>query len=712
MWFVMMMFWLNDGVADQLWDAARAGDLVKVKALITAGTDVNVKTKYGATALTYACDKGHLDLVRYLVESGAEINIKDTFYEAAPISWALFNEHDDVVVYLVEAGSEDVAQVFSFGLQRNNVVLAKAAIDSKRLDLSLVGAAKAKLNEESPAELVALLEAVELPAVEDQHQVSPERLAVLSGTFHQLDLGMTVELKVENGLLAGVILPDRTFTLMAKSDSTFDVIEQPGQSIEFKQNAEGAMVFDFKVGDNAYSFNRGPFPNEEPAEQAVIEPEPQPVRSNPRPWPMFRGTNADGNADGQAVPTRWDVEKGENIAWRTAVAGLANASPVVWGDKVFVLTAISGSGDHSFKPGLYGDVDSVEDVSKHSFRVIAVNLFDGKVIWDKEVVNAAPAVKRHLKATHANSTPATDGQHLVVLFGSVGLLSSYDFDGNKEWSVDLGPLDAGWFYDKTYQWGHASSPVIYRDTVVVQADIQGQSFIAAYHLKDGSLAWKTNRDEIPTWGTPTVVRGAIDEIVTNGPRIRSYKADSGELLWEMSPNSEVTVATPIYANNLVYVTGGYPPARPVYAFRPGGKGDLSQADNQTHLAWSKSKGGTYMPTPIAYGKYLFTVANDGRVTTYDAVSGEQLGRYRLGAGVSLCSSPIAADGRLFFAADSGEVIVVTASENMRELARNDMGEILMATPAASDGVLLVRGLQNLYAIRQGENGLKAPSKDP
>lgn len=702
----MLLIWMIHaaffGTPEALWDAARAGDLGQVKALVESGVDVNSATKYGATALTYACDKGHLAVVEFLVEKGADINAVDTFYQATPLSWALFNDHDDIVVFLIGAGVKDVGQAFSFGVNGGKPQLVKAAIDSGRLDPELIKAVKSKFDDETPEAILELVNAVELPPEAPGLQLDEAHLQRLAGAFHNEELGMTVEITAAENQLQGVILPDRKFTLKPISETAFHVLEQPGQTFVFSVEAEEVSGLEVQTGARNYAFKTGPLPQPTVAEEIVEAApplDPEPVFGTAKNWPMFRGQNADGNADGQGVPTQWNAEDGTHIAWKTAIPGLGNASPVIWGSHVFLATAVSSSGDDTFRPGLYGDVNSVEDVSPHSFRLLCLDLESGKINWDREVLNAPPLVKRHLKSTHANSTPVTNGNEVVVLFGSVGVMACYGMKGEERWRLDLGAMDSGWFYDKSYQWGHASSPIIYKDTVIVQVDVQSGSYIAAFQLKDGHQVWRTDRDEIPTWGSPNVVTGEVDEVVTNGPKIRSYHAVSGELLWEMSPNSEVTVATPIFANGLVYVTGGYPPARPVYAVKPGGRGDLSQEANKRFVAWSLSKGGTYMPTPIAYGKYLFTVANDGRLTCYDAQTGEIEGRYRLGAGVSLCASPIAADGRLYFATDSGEVIVITADTKFRELARNPMGEILMATPAASARTLVVRGLKHTFGIR-------------
>jgi outer membrane protein assembly factor BamB len=191
-----------------------------------------------------------------------------------------------------------------------------------------------------------------------------------------------------------------------------------------------------------------------------------------------------------------------------------------------------------------------------------------------------------------------------------------------------------------------------------------------------------------------------DQVVTNGPKIRGYDAATGKLLWTLGPNSEVTVGTPVVGEGLVFVTGGYPPARPIYAVKPTASGDISLPKDKTSsdaIAWSNTSG-TYIPTPLYYDGILYTCSNDGVLTAYQAKSGERLYRARVGGGGSFAASPIAADGRLYFANEDGDVIVVRAGPKYEELAKNPMKEVIMGTPAISGGTLIVRTLSHVYGI--------------
>jgi len=422
-------------------------------------------------------------------------------------------------------------------------------------------------------------------------------------------------------------------------------------------------------------------------------------------WPSFRGPQASGVGEG-TTPAAWNVEKSENVVWKTAIPGLAHSSPVVWGDRVFVTTAVSTEADPALRVGLYGDVDSVETKFEHSWRTYSLDKKTGKILWEKVAHVGMPKVKRHTKATHANSSPATDGKHVVALFGSAGLFV-YDFAGKLLWKKDLGVLDSGWFYDPSYQWEFGSSPVIYKNLVILQIDVQKSSHLVAFDLKDGRQVWRTERDEIPGWSTPSVFEtGKRAELVTNGTKgIRGYDPLTGKELWKLTPNSEIVTPTPIMAHGLFYVTSGYRPINPIYAIRPGASGDITLEqgkDSSPAIAWSKPKGGPYMPTPIVYGDYLYTCQNNGLLTAYNAKTGEEVYKERIAGTrtVAFTASPVAADGKLYFPGEEGEVFTVKAGPKFELLATNPMGEVLMASPAISDGMLIIRGQRHVFAIAQ------------
>jgi outer membrane protein assembly factor BamB len=421
-------------------------------------------------------------------------------------------------------------------------------------------------------------------------------------------------------------------------------------------------------------------------------------------WPAFRGANAAGVADGRPTAVKWNVTTGDGVAWKTPVPGLAVSSPIVWGDRVFVSTAVSSDPDQKLRTGLYGDVEPVNDASKHTWHLIAIDKKTGRMLWDKVAYEGIPKTKRHPKSSQASPTPVTDGTHVIVSFGSQGLYA-YDFDGRQLWKQDLGVLNAGWFFDPDYEWGVGSSPIIYRNLVIVQCDIQRHSFIAAFDTATGKQAWRTERDEIPSWSTPAIfeVNGKAELVTQATTFIRGYDAMTGKELWKLSGNSEITIPTPIVGPGIVVITNGYRGVQPIFAVKPGASGDITPKDNQTKsdaIAWSTNRGGPYIPTPVIYGDLLYVLQINGVLAAYKVATGERVYQERLGGGAAaFTASPIVADGKVYCASEDGDVFVVKAGPAYELLAKNTIGEALMATPAVSDGLLIFRGAKNVYAIK-------------
>jgi outer membrane protein assembly factor BamB len=323
-------------------------------------------------------------------------------------------------------------------------------------------------------------------------------------------------------------------------------------------------------------------------------------------------------------------------------------------------------------------------------------------VWDRVAHEGNPKTKRHPKSSQASPTPVTDGRHVVVSFGSEGLYA-YDFDGKQLWQQDLGVLNAGWFFDPDYEWGVGSSPIIYKNMVIVQCDIQKNSFLAAFDVETGKPVWRTTRDEIPSWSTPTIFESnGRAELVTQATTFtRGYDPNTGKELWRLSGNSEITIPTPIVGPGFIVVTNGYRGVQPIYAIKPGASGDITLKGDETksdYIAWSSKRGGPYIPTPVIYGEQLYTL-NNGVLTAYNVTTGERIYQERLGGtGGAFSASPIAADGKLYLSSEDGDVFVVKAGPKYELLAKNTIGEVIIATPAVSDGLLIVRGLKNVYAI--------------
>ncbi|MEC9093403.1 MAG: PQQ-binding-like beta-propeller repeat protein, partial [Planctomycetota bacterium] len=349
-------------------------------------------------------------------------------------------------------------------------------------------------------------------------------------------------------------------------------------------------------------------------------------------------------------------------------------------------------------------VASVNDHSEHEFVTFCFNKENGQMVWRKTAGKAIPKVKRHLKSTHANSTVATNGQFVVAWFASEGVFC-YTMEGKLAWKKDLGLLDSGWFYNREYQWQFGASPIIAEDKLILLCDIQDQSFIACYTLKTGELIWRSDRDEIPSWSTPTVVKTPSGKvIVTNATKAaRGYDLQSGKELWRIEKNSEIAVPTPFAARNLIFVSSGYRPVQPIYAIRLDARGDLTLAPDtkqSEYIAWSENRGGPYMPSPIVYGDFLYTCANSGIVTCYQATTGKQVYKKRLRIkGIrSFTGSPIAADGHLFFTSEDGETAVVKAGPHFELVANNSCGETCLTTAAISDGKFILRSEKRLIAF--------------
>jgi outer membrane protein assembly factor BamB len=420
-------------------------------------------------------------------------------------------------------------------------------------------------------------------------------------------------------------------------------------------------------------------------------------------WPQFRGIGATGVSEGRPMPAVWNVAAGTNVLWKTAVPGLGLSSPVVWGDKLCVTSAISGKADAKLRPGLYGDIESVPDDTSHEWHVYCLDKKTGKIAWQQTANTGVPKIKRHMKSTHANSTLATDGQRLVAFFGSEGLYA-YDLKGKLLWKKDLGVLDAGFYMVPEAQWETGSSPVIHDGIVVVQADVQKGSFLAAFDVRDGKELWRSARSDVPTWGTPTIhqVNGQTQVIVNGMRHAGAYDLKTGKEIWKLTGGGDIPVPTPVVSDGLVYLTNAHGPMSPVYAIRDTASGDISlpkDASSNAGVAWSYPRDGGYMCTPLVYRGLVYIVKFNGVLNVYDAKTGEKKFQERFAGGTSaFTASPVASDGKVYFANEDGQVFVLKASPTYELLSTNDMGGAVLATPAISEGRLLFRTQKDLIAI--------------
>ncbi len=421
-------------------------------------------------------------------------------------------------------------------------------------------------------------------------------------------------------------------------------------------------------------------------------------------WPSFRGPGGSGVAEGAAAPTSWDVPNNKGVKWRTAVPGLAHSSPVVWGNQVCLATAVNSAASADLKVGLYGNIESANDQSEHRWMVMCFDKQTGKPLWERTAHAGVPKVKRHTKSTHASSTLATDGRYIVAFFGSEGLYA-FDMKGTQVWKKDFGLLDSGFFMVPAAQWAFASSPVIYGDRVIVQADVQKGSFVAALDLATGRELWRTPRGDVPTWSTPAVYpsKGGAQVIVNGWKHIGGYDLATGKEVWRMTGGGDIPVPTPISSHGLIFITNSHGGKSPVYAVRPTAEGDITLKGEETsngHIAWSAARDGAYMQTPLVYGDLLYVCKDNGVLSVFDVKSGERHYQSRLADGrTGFSASPVASNGRIYFTSEEGDVYVIKAGPTFEQLAVNPLGEVAMATPAISDGVMFFRTRTHLVAVR-------------
>ncbi|MFT5110502.1 MAG: outer membrane protein assembly factor BamB [Pseudoalteromonas tetraodonis] len=415
-------------------------------------------------------------------------------------------------------------------------------------------------------------------------------------------------------------------------------------------------------------------------------------------WPQFRGTAAMGIADNPALPDTWSETK--NVAWKVPVAGMGWSSPVVWGDRIFLTTAVSEGEIEKVKAGLYFGGERPKPKDVHEWRVLCLDLKTGKELWNKLVHKGIPAQARHLKNSYASETPITDGERVYAYIGNVGLFT-FDMDGKPLWDKQWDPVKT------RYGWGTAASPFLHQDRLYIVNDNEGQSFLTALDKKTGNPIWNKDRDEGSNWSPPFVWKNSKrTEIVTTGSgKVRSYDLD-GNILWTLTGLSSITVPSPFADGDLLYLCSGYVGSKrkPIFAIKPGASGDISldsDATSNQHIAWCQKKAAPYMPTPVLYKDYLYVLLDRGLFNCYDAKTGDTIyDRERLGKSAGFNASPLAFNDKIFCFGERGETVVIQAGEEFKELHRNELGELIMATPAIAGDSLLIRTINHLYRIQK------------
>lgn len=708
---------------EELRAAATAGDEAKVRALLDAGAPVDAAARHGRTALLNATLKGHFGVVKLLVERGASVKVRGQFFGDKPIDGALEHGNLDMVRFLLERGAEGAVDVLFVAIQRDDVGLAKLALELGRIEpLDLAAARKeaaAAPSPLSPALQELLAKAVAVPREFPPYSPVAERVALQVGKFQNRDASQVVMVE-RSGKGLRVKMPGDAPALQVEpvEEDRYDTSDGK-VSVQF--GGRGGIIERIFINREGDVLFLGKAPADEPVllktagSQATPEPQiPDASAAEEqgrgktivaRPWPQFRGSGSSGVADGQGAPFSWNLEKGEGLRFKTPIPGLALASPIIWGDRIYIATAVPKEGKNEFNNDKYHDMKPVEDRDEHSFRLYALDT-RGQIVWEREVFRGPPGALRHIKSSQANSTPVTDGEKVVVLFGAVGKLATFNKDGKLLWQVELGPLDSTDPPSGTVGWGHASSPILVGRQVIVQADLHRNGFLASFDLDSGKELWRTPRQDLSSWATPNVIRSAAgEELVVNATTIRGYDAQNGKELWRLGPNSEVVVSTPQIGEDLIYVTAGYPPVRPVYAIRPGQRGDLSLpagTSTSASIAWSHQRGGTYIPSPILYRGYFHTCNNNGIFATYDAKKGDLLSTQRLSqSGMAVTASLLAADGRIFVFTEDGTALVLSSGPEPALLGTYTVGEPVMATPAISGGLMVVRTLDHVIGIESG-----------
>lgn len=421
-----------------------------------------------------------------------------------------------------------------------------------------------------------------------------------------------------------------------------------------------------------------------------------------RQWSMYRGFYANGILDEANLPEKWNAEIGENMVWKTKIPGLGHSCPIVWDDKVFVTTAVSEEDKGEVKAGVYGSIQPVPDSSEHAWNLYCIDKKTGKIEWEQTAFKGIPKQKRHPMSSHANCTPATNGEYVVAFFGSEGLYC-YDMKGNLVWSKDFGVLRSVFFLVESAEWEFASSPLIHENVVIIQCDVQENSFLAAYDLAAGKELWKQERDEYPGWCTPNIYfDGDKTRVAVNGYKHRgAYDFYTGEEIWRMSGGGDIQVPTPIVANDLVYFNSAHGKFSPVMAVHAKAAGDITLDEKETSnegVKWYHPRGGSYMGTMLVYGDYLYNAAWNGKLTCYNATTGEKMYSEKVGDGNSYTASPVAADGIIYIADNNGDVYSVKAGPEYQLLQTNSLGETLMSTPAISENYLFFRTVGHLVAV--------------
>lgn len=410
-------------------------------------------------------------------------------------------------------------------------------------------------------------------------------------------------------------------------------------------------------------------------------------------WPQWRGPLGTGAAPHADPPIEWSETK--NIRWKAPLPGKGHSTPVIWGDRIFLTTAIPYGETlppkHSTAPGTH---DGVPVTQRHEFAVLAVNRRNGKILWQKTVFKKLPHEGGHYTGSLASNSAVTDGQHVYAFFGSHGLYC-LDMNGNIKWQKQFGEMQT------KHGHGESSSPVLHDDLVFINWDHDGPCFVVAFDKRTGDQKWKANRDEETSWSSPIVVEndGQAMLIVAGTNRVRAYNPANGKVIWECGGLSSNIVATPVAAAGMLFAGSSYEKKALLAIRLDRAKGDITGSDR---IAWSRSKGTPYVPSPLLYGDSLYYLTHyQGILSRVDAVTGvDKPGAFRLGSMGNIYASPVAGGGRVYVTDLDGRTIVVNHDDHPKPLAVNQLDEEFAASAAIVGKELFLRGKQYLYCIAE------------
>lgn len=410
-------------------------------------------------------------------------------------------------------------------------------------------------------------------------------------------------------------------------------------------------------------------------------------------WPQWRGPDFNGMARSNA-PTQWNDNW--NIKWKTEIPGRGFSTPAVWGDKIFLTTAVpvaGTSGTAPTAPGSFGG--GAGTGQEHKFIVLCLDRKSGKTLWQKTARTIAPHEGYHRNyGSFASNSPVTDGQYVYAFFGSRGIYC-FDLNGKPVWGKDFGVQ-----MKMRLQFGEGTAPVLADDRIILNFDHDAGSFIVALDKTTGKELWRQTRDEISNWATPLVVEyaGRREIIVSATKKVRSYDLKTGKQIWECAGLGLNTIPQPVYQDGVVYVMSGFRDPK-LMAIRLGREGDLTGTDA---IVWSETRGMSYTPSPLLHDNKLYVLADNGLLSCFNAKTGEPYyHRVRLPKAYSFKASPVGANGKLYLASENDDVIVLKMGEKFEVLATNTLADqMFVASPVIVDHELYLRSQNQMFCISE------------